>query len=180
MKYLDTNKKKFYFLLGGSFLFILISYKLAVSKTIDAFHQKKDLTEKILMADNAPQEIAGLKIRVEELNNILGAKSGHTNDFHIQILNVSSTYSQKNNIVIKNYPEEHVFQENDYILRTNILTVEGRFLGLLRFLYFMERQNEIGKIVSSNFYMEKEKYSRKKNLFLKLYIQNITSKQYEN
>lgn len=180
MKYLDTNKKKFYFLIGGAVFFLLISYKFALSKTVVAFQQKKELTEKILVADNAPQQIAELKIKVKELNTILGTKSGIEDDFHFKILNVSSNYLQDHDIVINNYPEEHIFQENDYMLRTNILTVKGGFVDLLQFLFYMEKQNEIGKIVSSSFYLEKEKYSRKNNLFLKLYIQNITSKQHEN
>ena len=158
----------------GAFVFLLISYHFALGRTISCIKQNKKLKVRIVLAENAPNKVSVLQSQIDEINYLLGTVNTAITDNHINILKISSEYVKERPIEIINYPKEHVFNENGYLLSTNKIIVRGSFIELLKFLHYMEKGQAMGKVVSSAFYVENDRIKRKKRLMLKIFFQNIT------
>ncbi len=174
-----TYKNKFFLLIVCALILLFLSYILAIRRTVHVIRQKHQNQEVIRLAVEAPHIINDLRNKHNSLTRVLGSNSEVIDNSHILILHKASEYAENHPIIIQNFPEEHIYVEDVYNIKTNILTAQGNFISLLRFLNFLERARNAGRIISSDFYVEKDRYTKRTNLYLKIYMQNITYKKDE-
>lgn len=170
---------KFILLGAGIILFLLISYNLAFKKTFSLKNEYKTIESRLEQSKNAPQQIALIKSKLEEIDKKVGGKSIDQINLEELIIEHISTYSNSNNIVLKEYPGIHYFSQQDYTTETCKLTVEGDFIKLLKLAYGIEQNFSYGKVSSLNFYTEKNYRTKEIELLLEIYVQNIKMTTYE-
>lgn len=154
-------------------VFLIVSYNLALKKTFGLKSQCKEIEARLEQSKNAPQQIAIIKSKLEEINLKAGDKSIDQINLEELIIEHISSYSKQNNLVLKEYPGIHNYSQQDYTTETCKLTVEGSFIKLLKLAYGIEQNFSYGKVSSLNFNTEKNYKTKKVELLLEIYVQNI-------
>jgi hypothetical protein len=168
-----SYKNKFYFLCGGFVIALFLVYHIALKSTFELKKQCSELTTRLSLVDNAPERIAGLENQISHLNTFLASGQQSVQSGKDLLLDAISRFCQKNMLVLREFPDEHVFVRNKFEISTSIVTVEGGFIKLLRLLYLLETNKSYGKISSADFYSYTDKKTKKNKLNLTIYVQTI-------
>jgi len=131
------------------------------------------MEQQLSMAENAPEKIAGIKNRIAEIETRIGSNQSMEVDFQDLLLEKVSGYCKLNNLVLKEFPQTHSFSQQDYLIETNTIVVEGGFIKLLKLVYSLENDFEIGKVVSVKFSTKEDFRSKQLCLSAIIYYQNI-------
>ena len=172
-----TYKGKFRWLIIGSVLFLFIAYHLSIKKTLTLMHDNTVKSERLSIVNNAPQRIAKLKGTLNMLNKQIGTNINEDIDYQEMLLEYISNYCKEKNLVLSSMGETHSYQNGDYLVQTNVFTIEGQFVKLLKLIYFLEENNKSGKIIGLDFFSKEDFIQKKRRLFVTLYFQNIKQKQ---
>ena len=168
-----TYRLKF-IILGISFLvFLIISHNLAFKKTFRLKRECKEIEARLEQSKNAPQQITIIKSKLEHIDQKVGGKSIDQINLEELIIENISSFCKQNMLVLKEYPGIHNYKQQDYITETCRLTVEGSFIKLLKLAYGIEQNFSYGKVSSLNFYTEKNYRTKRVELLLEIYVQNI-------
>ncbi len=168
-----TYRLKLIYLGVGFIVFLFLSFKLAINKTFDLKKQCNNYEMQLSQLKNAPQQMAVIKSKLNEIDQRVGVKNIDQINFEELIIEHVSNYCKNNNLVLKDYPGIHKFSQQDYITETCKITVEGSFIKLLRLAYGIENNFSYGKVSSINFYTEKNFRTKNTELLLEIYVQNI-------
>jgi hypothetical protein len=168
-----TYRQKNKYILGAAFVFLVIAYVTAFSKTIGLYQKNQQLKAKIERAENAPQVVASLKNTLHSLNGKLDHYLTDTSKNHVNTLEVVSEFCLHRNLILKDLPRKTVVEEKDFTIETSEINVEGRFSDLLRLVYELEIKHKLGRLSSVSFKTYKDNQRKKVVLFLNIYIQNI-------
>lgn len=172
-----TYRKKIRFLAIGVVILTFIIYNLSIKKTIILKKECKSFEEKLALVEYAPQKIALLEKELSKIEGIIGKSDTTCIDFQQILLEKTSNYCQENNIILKEFPKQIINEQQDYIIETNIVVLEGGFITLLKFLYLLEQKYNIGKVVSAGYNAFKDIKTKKYKLNLTIYVQNIKKKE---
>lgn len=126
--------------------------------------------------ESAPQRIVTLKTRLATLNKKIGNNIKSSIDYQEMLLEYVSNYCKENDLLLNKMEDTHSYINGDYVIQTNIFTVEGRFLKLLKLVYNLEQNNQSGKIISLDFYSKEDLIQKRKRLYVTVYFQNIKPK----
>jgi hypothetical protein len=159
------------------FVFIIIAYRLSVSKTIDAWKLTNDLSEKVSTLDDAPAKIQQLREQIGVFDNLIGSSAKDSMETHQRILEKTGSFSSENNIVLVNFADPLIIDKETYSLETNIVIVEGGFQKLVQYVYNLENNWKPGKVVSTRFFIIKDMKTQEKKLYANVYIQKVKKKQ---
>jgi hypothetical protein len=169
---LKHNPRLILMLLGIVFLFYL-SYKFSFIKTYDAICTVNRL-------NSAEENISNIDIRLEFLNKrmihfdqILGKKDTTSLNCREAILNNITLIKTEFPAIIYDIPVKTIFKQDGYTFEINPVILEGSFHDLVRTLHILEQHREIGKIVSSKFYLKRMPISKKQKLMLAIYFQSL-------
>ena len=163
----------------GFVLFLIITYNLAFKKTFNLKRECRNIEARLEQSKNAPQQITMIKSKLEEIDRKVGGKSIDQINIEELIMEHISSFCKLNKLVLREYPGIHNYSQQDYTTETCKLTVEGSFLKLLRLAYGIEQNFSYGKVSSLNFYTEKNYRTKKEELLLEIYVQNIKMSNYE-
>jgi len=158
--------------LAGIVAFIM-AYKVAISETVKTRKNLADIREKLDLIELAPKSIAYYENRIESVNLKLGDSKCDPTDFQKDILNRISTYCAQNALVLKDFPQIHVFHKQDYQFLTGFASIEGSFIPLLKLLHELETSPIHGRIVSVGFFSYEDRRLKMKKLTMSVYIQTI-------
>jgi hypothetical protein len=168
-----SYKRKNKYLLAGIILFMLISYQLALKKTFQLMHNVSEMETQAKAASDAPLKTEELKKQVKEIENIIGGSNMISENNQQLILGLVSSFCSKNNLVLQELPKTKSYNENNILVETNYLVVEGDFIKLLLLLNMLEHNKGAGRVSSSRFQSKKNLRTKKTELILTIYIQNI-------
>jgi hypothetical protein len=174
-----TYRLKFILLAAGFVLFLIVSYNLAFKKTFRLKSECTEIEARLEQSKNAPQQIAMIKAKLEEIDRKVGGKSIDQINLEELIIEHISSFCKLNDLVLKEYPGIHNYSQQDYTTETCKLTVEGSFIKLLKLAYGIEQDFSYGKVSSLNFYTEKNYKTKKVELLLEIYVQNIKMRKHE-
>lgn len=172
-----TYKTRIIFLIAACLLFFLIAWKLAIKRTIALKNQCGTLSEKLISAERAPKEIAHYKTNLELIENKIGENVTEIINPNELLLEKVSKYCQNKNIRFYELPKSHIINETEFVIETNKVVIEGRFIKLLKLLYQIETERKYGKIISADFESEKDLRTGNTHLYLTIYLQNIRKKK---
>ena len=131
------------------------------------------MKKKLETIGEAPAKMNELKRKMAELDNLINTNDTTVNDFRQMLLEKTADFCAIHHITLKDFPASVSIMQNDYLIETNILTLEGTFSSLLKFTYMLEQKIKIGKVISSDFSAKYDLASKKTKLTAKVYIQNI-------
>lgn len=155
-------------------IFVMLSitaYKRSFKTLFEVIGEYKSLSAKVEGLNSKAKNTNGLMKDVAYLDKIIG-KEGTSKEMVQQGL--VSFASKKQNVSINDLQAIHVFSDENYTVVTNQLDITGGANPLLQLGYDFEKNFNLSRIVSMNFYTTK-KNNNSEVLHLKMIFQN-----YEN
>lgn len=168
-----TYKQRFFAFIGIVVLAIWFVYAVAIKPTISLKHEVKEKQGMVDALSSAPQRIKTATNRLEIINSQFTSFSMSGSSSRDLILQEISSYCAKNKISIYNYPESHIAENNLFTVETNRIVIKGSFKRLVKLIHYLEAKANFGRIIAINMYIEENRKTKRKMLFLELFIQNI-------
>ncbi len=168
-----TYRQKNRYLLVATGLFLIISYLLAFSGTIELYAENRQLKQQLKLIENAPEQIREYASSLRKLDRKLGPFLQTDSISSDAVLALVSEYCRDHKLVLRSFPKSISQLHADYTIETNIITVQGRYTQLLKLAYALEQQHKAGKIASLRFKTEKDRKTRQTFLTATIYLQNI-------
>jgi hypothetical protein len=168
-----TYKQQFFYLVLIGILAFILAYWIAISRTVETRSNLKDIRKKMEQIGTAPENIALLEKRVALINKIIGENPNDIPEFQKNLLNIISNYCAENSLILKEFPQIHTWQEQDYQFITGYASIEGPFTTLLKLLYNLESTHSVGRIVSVDFSSVEDRKLKRTRLTMSIYIQTI-------
>ena len=165
-----SYKRKFIAVLIGFIIMLLAAYKKNFKHIFEIRHQINNLDEKLNTVDGSYNQIFFLKNEIVQLNDLIGGQTKAPELVQQLILDFITNTGLKINI--HDIEDTHIFDDDEFSVYTNVLDIEGDYTTLLQLLYQIEKDFKASKVVSSEFYTEKNYRYNSKKLFLKLILQN--------
>lgn len=166
-------KHKAYLSVVVLLLILFVVYKLAFQKTWETKRQCETYQKQI----NRGSQI---DTRLELLSTQLNKVNAKTQDFvvsnkepHEMVLAVVSEYCMSHKVKLFQFPRTEIEEVKGHAIGTFYFEVTGSFEQLLKLLYLLENETIVTKITSVDFYKKKNKVTKKEQLYLRVYCQNI-------
>jgi hypothetical protein len=175
-----TYKKKFRFLIVGIALSLLLSYSLAIKKTVKYYRDCCAMELNLDMIVEAPQNINELNKKITQIDELISTGDTSEDDFRQTLLEKTGNFCVMNNITLKEFPASVHTIKNDYQIETNTIVLEGTFISILKYIYMLEQKCKIGKVISADFSTKFDLSAKKNKLSCKIYLQNIKKQKNEN
>lgn len=167
-----SYKQKFYALLGLFFILSITAYKRSFHTLFDVVKEYRTLSKKTDDINKKAKNTNGLIKDIAYLDKIIGKEDITKEMVQQGIVSFASENSPE--ISINDLKPIHDFREDNYHIITNQLDITGDCNQLLNLAYNFEKQFNLSRIVSMNFYTIK-KNNKSEVLHLKMIFQN-----YEN
>lgn len=165
-----SYKQKNYALLILAVLLIAVSYKRAFKVTIETIDAKQEMGQKIELAKHAVQEIRNTQKDISFLNKLLGKEN-------VTIEKVQQTFldfleKKSKNVIVYQMDEVLTFNHPDFTINTHRVILKGKFKPTLMFLYHLEKEYDLAKLVHVDFAYKKFNSDEKDQLFTTILLQN--------
>jgi len=166
-------KQKFQLLVAGLLILGWVSWKFAIGDTVQVASEAHTLRQRIEQAENASARIAQLKQQLQEVDQHFGAAEQSSTNIPEEMYDYVSRYCKLNELRMQAYPTPHQFTDQTHLIETELVTVEGDYIGLVQLLN--ELENEFGKarVAAVNFYAEEDRKTKKTRLYADFYLQTI-------
>lgn len=168
-------QQKYKLLLGGIALFLIIAYWLAFSKTWTAYQESAHLEQQLSSAGQAWQDIESYQQQIQQLEAQQNNQSFTQNYFFQKV----TSFCQEHQLAIQEMPESRVYEQQDVEILHNPLKVEGQFIPMVKLLYHLEQEEQLGRVVAVEFNLGKNYQSRKEELTAHIHLQNIQNRAEE-
>ncbi len=166
---LKSYKIRFYLLMGGLPLLILLSWKLSISQTMQSYRDLKQLKTSILQYSDPDRTLERL---YNELSSIQENNVANPEEVDEHLMDAISRNIGRFGIRLEEFPETHSFNSNNYQVQTFRLRFSGRYSNLLRFINYAEYEISSCRIVSVGFQRKVHRKTGEK-LFVDLYFQSV-------
>jgi len=165
-----TYKKKFYAVIGGFILLSLASYKKTYKQVFSAKSELQNVEKKLASNNTSQSEIYNLENDIAKLDNIIG---GHTsNPTHVQQLIFDFVSNSMPSVNLISMDDVHMYSNDEFLIYTNQLELEGSYKDLMQLLYDVERNFTSSRVVSNVIYSKKNYRTNATKLYLKIILQN--------
>ena len=143
---------------------MIIAYQAAIKKTVDLYGNNKKITNKLENIEDAPIRIQLLEKKHLELDQVIGKSINLDSDLHKQLLERVGNYCERYTVTLREFPALHSFKQQNFVIETSSFNVEGGFIMILKLLRLLETEYKIGKVVSIDFYTEKNPKTKQTEL----------------
>ena len=147
---------------------LLLSYQLAIHKTIVAKKELVDNTAKKESISNLPEQLSILSRKEKALNLRLEVMDVGSSSAQNNLLKFLSKESSTHKVKIIDFSSPHIIESNQRIVETYMLQLEGGYLSILKLLNAIENKGSFGAINHLNF--EKKKNYRTKRTYLQAQV----------
>lgn len=134
------------------------------------------LEQKVAKAKSSPQQISAMENRLVFINSKVNTYIVDSTKGHEHILDAVSTFCQKNNLILREFPKASYEEQKDITMESNVIVAEGSFINLLKLVYELENKNKVGKVASVSFNSSMDNKRKQLVLNVTLYLQNIRVK----
>lgn len=150
-------KTKNRLLLLGIAVTMVLSYHLAVRKTLEVKEKHIQLENKVSIFQNGSRQLAMLKQKEMHYDSIL--LKHQLNGYSIQnnLLKMINSYAETHNIQVMNFSEPHSIVEKEVTVKTYRFTLKGKYNSIINLINKIEKDTKLGEIINLEF-------DRKENL----------------
>ena len=162
-------------LIISAVLMLFCIYKLAISETLSSMTQCAELEQQVQGLENIPARINDLKKKIRTTQSYTSNQTGKQKE----LLEIVSSYCEKEHLVLREFPKvEREIKENLEV-ETNRFTVQGEFPSLLKLVYDLEQKDQVGRIASVNYRLQKDPKTKSTSLCAEIYVQQIKNTDHE-
>lgn len=165
-----SYKQKFWALIGILLMLSIAAYKRSFSLTLNSYKEYKDLTEKLIYVRQNSSIVDDLDAEIRYLDQLIGSDRIEPELVQLEILNFVTTSSKKVNVV--SVEEIHEAADNDFLIYTNQLIIEGSMQELLDVVYAFEKEFTHSRVINVSFFKKKDFSTKKIKLYAKIIFQN--------
>ncbi len=171
-----TYKKKVWLLGIGTVVLVILVYRMGIRKTVEQKRFCRELEEKIELVSYAPKEIVRLQEQLDAMNSYFGEDTTGYPDLRTMLIEVTGSYCDRKGINVKEIPEPVYEVKEDMHIEINQVVLEGKFHELVKYLYFIEMEEKLGKVASVRFFVEKDVRSKVERLRMKVVVKGVGSR----
>jgi hypothetical protein len=165
-----SYKQKNYALLVFIVLLGAAVYKRSLSVTYETKRYDRELDEKLEIADKALMEIGIKKSEIALLDRMIGKENLSVEKVQQGFLNFFAQHSS--NIGVYKIEEVLKFQHPDFTINSHQIVLKGGYLNTLDFLYKMEKEFDLARLVNTSFEYKKMNSEESESLYTTLILQN--------
>lgn len=165
-----SYKQKNYALMILAVLLVAVSYKRAFKQTVETVAYKHELEAKIAQAKNAKYEIGFTKKQISHLNKLLGKENITVEKVQQGFLNFLERKSA--GIIVYQVDEVLNFKHPDFSINTHKIILKGNFINTLKFIYQLEHNFDLAKLIEVSFEYKKYNAEESEQLYTTLLLQN--------
>jgi hypothetical protein len=170
-----SYRKKNYALAIVTVLLVAASYKRVFKNTVETVAYKKELQSQLQQSANAIDEIKETQRLLLHMNRLLGKENLTVEKVQQGFLNFFAKYAR--GILVYQVDEVLAFQHPDFTIYTHRILLKGNFLETLRFMYLLEKNFDLAKLINVQFDYKKYNSEEKEAVYTTLLIQNYTGKK---
>ena len=163
-------RQKNYALALIAVLLIAVAYKRAFSVSLETADYRNELEQKIVAASNADQEIRSRQIDIARLNRYLGEENNSVEKVQQGFLNFFAKHGD--GLLVHQIDEVLNFKHPDFEINTHRVVLRGDYLHSLRFIYALEKEFTLAKVLNINYEFKRYSLDEEKHLYTTLLIQN--------
>ncbi len=169
MKISGKNK-----LLGTGILTLLVlSYMLAIKKTISLKNESKQLEEQVTRFSDIPNKLMVLNQKNEYYDSILGSMDFNDTSLQNNLIRTITAEAQKNKVKVMDFNEPHIFPIEESVQHTYNFMLEGNFADILKVVHVLERKGNFGEVVHLDFEKKKDYRTNREYLSAKVMVQQL-------
>jgi hypothetical protein len=168
-----NNKSKYYLLVSMIPLITFLCWKLAFSSTINIY---SDLRREKLNTQQLRNPDVKINQLLSQLNDLEKNNITDPEQLDDKLIELLSKQLVINSALLESISEIHIFNTDNYTVKTFKITFSGKYSNLLHLLDFIEQELTYFQPVSANFHKEELKGGMEK-LFLDLYLQTSINKK---
>jgi hypothetical protein len=164
-----TIKTKNIILITGFLLGLILSYQLAISKTVKIKKEYNILKHEETLFENTPRQVSMLQQKQDYYDALLSKHQlNGSSSVHNSLLKTINTFADSTNIKVVSFLEPHVIPNGDLKISTYQFILEGDFNALLKLIHKLEQGTKLGEITHLAF--EKKTNFRTGQVFLQAHI----------
>lgn len=167
------RKKNFALLIIGGLL-ALVCYKRAIRPTLELSQYNQELSQKVSIAENSDSQIRLKQKNIHLLNSMLGEENNSVEKVQQAFLNFFDNKASK--IGVQRMDAVLKYEHPDFEINTHPIVLKGNYLSTLKFIYDMEMNFQLGKILNVEFELIKDNTNSTTDLYTTLMIQNFNRK----
>ena len=163
-----TQKNKNIVLIGVFIILVVLSYKYAISNTLQLKQEYKTLKQDAIAFNNMPLQLSSLKKKENYLDSLLNKYQLDEGSIQNSMLKTINTYAESKSLKVIDFIEPHSLVQNDITVKTYQFTLEGDYNSIISLIHQMEQNTKYGEIINLNF--QKKKNYRTGRYFLQLQV----------
>lgn len=168
-----NNKRKLIVLAVISVLLLLIAWRVAITPTLKLRKSNKQLEKEIVDVKTISSQIQFYKHSLDEIKLTSGWEK--QKDIEQVVFDYFSDYCNRKSMLLMNFPEPHVFANDDYEINTWEIQVKGSYFEILRLADSVERNLKSAKFIGLQMTITKKPGKKQEFLIGKFYIQSTNS-----
>lgn len=172
-----TYKQRFYVFIVFAAFIVMAIYQFSFKKTLNLSNSCALLEQKLDSLQYVPGLIQNIEAELDFLENSMSFIGDRSESFPDYVLRVVALYCSKNSILLAEFPQTHIFTENNIEVVTVQFTVQGNYIKTLQLLYTLESEKSSGRISNVLFFLKKNATTKQPELCMRVMIQNITQIQ---
>lgn len=165
-----SYKQKNYAMAILAVLLIAVAYKRAFSVSIETRGYRDELYEKLDRASSADQDIRSKQIEIARLNRYLGEENSTVERVQQGFLNFFA--QRADGLLVHQIDEVLNFKHPDFEINTHRIVLRGDYLSTLDFIYALEKDFALAKVLNLKFEFKRYSMEEEKHLYTTLLIQN--------
>lgn len=163
-------KQKNYALAILAVLLIALAYKKAFSVSLETVKYRTELSEKLERSSHADQEIRTKQIEIMKLNRFLGKENNSVEKVQQGFLNFFADTAE--HLTVYQIDEVLNFKHPDFEINTHSIVLKGDYTSTLKFIYAMETDFPLGKILNIKFEYKRPSSEDSEALYTTILMQN--------
>lgn len=163
-----SYKKKFLALMLVFVMLAITAYKRSFSALFQVIRENKKLVNNITQLEQKAGNLEKLQKEVSSLDKIIGKEDMKPEEVQQQLVNFATNNA---NVSISDLQPIHIADDENYLISTNQIDVTGNINELLQLGYSFEKEFNVSRLTSLNFYTTK-KNNKAEQLHLKMIFQN--------
>jgi len=146
------NKERLFVV--GIFLLLVIGYKLAFKKTIEAWQTNKALKDQQTMSSNLSYQPNYIRRKNANLDSLIGRYKVDTINFWNSNISTISLIAEKQHVALSEVPvQDPSFNTENVIIQR--LTFEGDFFSITKTLNDLQKADKVGFVRSVTYRLDK-------------------------
>lgn len=157
----------------GFVLVLLLSYTLAISKTLQTRSEYVALEREQQQFNNLSQQLYLLHRKEAHLDSVLQSLNLDNTSIENNLLRVVNLEAEKNHLKVINFDPPHMYEMDGTIFKTFNFVLRGSFTDILKAIHSIEMQSSFGEVVHIDFTKQKNYRTSQNYLEATVFIQKM-------